>query len=248
MDIYGLIGFPLAHSFSRTFFNQKFAAENIDAEYRNFDIPDIGDVTELIAEYPELKGFNVTRPYKELIISSLDDIDKEAKGVGAVNVVKIEGDTLAENFVLKGYNSDVYGFTKSIKPLLKPDYCNALILGTGGASKAVKYSLNQLGIECALVSRQKGKADFCYEDLNREIMSSYLVIVNATPAGQIPEVESCPPIPYQFITSSHLCFDLVYNPELTLFLKLCREKGAKVKNGIEMLLLQAQRSWEIWNE
>ncbi len=247
--IYGLIGYPLGHSFSRGYFNDKFAAEGIDAEYVNFEIPDIGDLMEVFAENPGLAGLNVTIPYKEQVIPYMDEMDSEAAGIGAVNVIKIirrdgrdDGD-----FKLKGYNSDVIGFRDSISPLLTPQRDKALILGTGGASKAVAYALSTLGVESLFVSRSARKGVITYSDLTPELMAERKVIVNTTPLGMYPHVDEAPDIPYEYLTPAHLCYDLLYNPDVTLFMHKASEHGAEVKNGLEMLLLQAFASWNIWN-
>lgn len=243
-DIYGLIGFPLEHSMSRMFFNQKFEAEGINARYLNFELPDIGDLHELIAEYPELRGLNVTIPYKEQVIPYLDSIDPYAESIGAVNVIRV---TQTENSLkLCGYNSDVIGFRESIRPLLRPYHRRALILGTGGASKAVEAALNELGIPAIKVSRTPSDTQMSYADLSPEVMARHTVIINTTPLGMYPDVDSCPDIPYDLLTGRHLCYDLLYNPDRTKFMKLAEAHGATVKNGLEMLLLQAFESWRIW--
>lgn len=246
MDIYGLIGHPLGHSFSKQFFTDKFENEGIDAKYLNFDISSIEDVLDVIASNPDLKGFNVTIPYKQKIIPYLDDISKEARGIGAVNVVKVVRN--GSNLRLKGYNSDMIGFKDSILPLLYPHHKKALILGTGGASKAVKYVLNQLGLETILVSRYSRPGTVTYTDIDADAIKEYEVIVNCTPVGMYPNDLECPNLPYDQMSSDNLLFDLVYNPEYTLFLKKGRKAGAAVKNGLEMLILQALASWEIWNK
>lgn len=243
--VYGLIGFPLTHSFSQVFFNQKFASENIDAEYVNFEIPDIGDLPEVLSENPNLSGLNVTIPYKELVIPYLDEIDDNAKRIGAVNVIKFiqgKGETK-----LKGYNSDVVGFTDSIKPLLTTDMKSALVLGSGGAAKAVVVAFENMGIKSTIVSRTPGVGQLGYEALTKEVMAENLIIVNTTPLGMYPDVDACPPIPYEWLTPNHLCYDLLYNPDVTLFMKKAEAQGAITKNGLEMLLLQAFESWNIWN-
>lgn len=244
--IYGLIGFPLTHSFSQNFFNQKFEAEGIIAKYLNFELPDIGDLMEVVSEYPTLSGLNVTIPYKEQVMQYLDDIDAEAAKIGAVNVIKIirsKGD-----LKFKGYNSDIIGFTDSIAPLLNPARKKALVLGTGGASKAVVRSLENLGVVPTLVSRTAREGVITYADITPEIMADNLVIVNTTPLGMYPHVDECPDIPYQYLTKEHLCYDLLYNPDITLFMQKAAQQGAETKNGLEMLLLQAFASWNIWNE
>lgn len=243
--IYGLIGFPLTHSYSKVYFNNKFESEGIDAEYVNFEIPDIGDLMEVMSEYPQLQGLNVTIPYKEQVIPYMNMMDEEARIIGAVNVIKIIRN--GENFKLKGYNSDVVGFRDSIRPLITPERNKALVLGTGGASKAVSRGLETLGIDVQLVSRTAREGVITYADLTEEVMHSHKIIVNTTPLGLYPNVDECPDIPYQYITPMHLCYDVLYNPDVTMFMKKAREHGATVKNGLEMLLLQAFESWRIWN-
>ena len=248
MQKYGLIGYPLKHSFSIGYFNEKFEAENIDAQYVNFEIPDIRDFMEVIEENPNLCGLNVTIPYKEQVIPYLDELDKDTAKIGAVNVIKII--RLPKGKVkLVGYNSDIVGFTQSIEPLLQPHQTKTLILGTGGASKAVFHGLDNLGIKATFVSRTKKSDDILtYRELTPEIMQEHTVIVNTTPLGMYPKVDFCPDIPYDQLTPNHLLYDLLYNPNETLFMKKGKEKGAVVKNGLEMLLLQAFASWEIWNK
>ena len=244
--LYGLLGYPLVHSFSQNYFNQKFESENIDAEYINFEIPDVGMLMEVVAENENLNGLNVTIPYKEQVIPFLDEIDPAASEVGAVNVIKfIRG---KDGLRLKGYNSDIIGFTDSIKSLLKPHHQSALVLGTGGAAKAVSYSLRKLGLEVQLVSRRKSANTLVYEELTKNDLKNHKVIVNTTPLGMYPNVDTCPDIPYRYLTSQHLCYDLIYNPDETLFLKNSRLAGAQVKNGLEMLLLQAFASYSICNQ
>lgn len=246
MDKYGLIGYPLGHSFSKTYFNDKFSAENIDAEYVNFEIPTIKDLKHILRENPHLRGLNVTRPYKTQVIPFLDEIDEDAKIIGAVNVIKISKGRFGK-IKLKGYNSDVVGFRNSIDPLLIDHHRKALILGTGGAAKAVSQGLKQLGIGFTYVSRRPFENSFTYEELSPKIMEQYTIIVNTTPLGMFPNVDECPAIPYDLVTSNHLLYDLIYNPDETLFMKKGKEQGALVKNGLEMLLLQAFTGWEIWN-
>jgi len=245
--IYGLIGFPLGHSFSQTFFNRKFESECIMARYVNFEIPDIGDLMEVLSENPNLAGLNVTIPYKQQILSYLDDVDPVAQRIGAVNVVQIVRGKSDNDFRLIGFNSDFAGFSKSIAPMLKPYHRKALVLGTGGASKAVCCALEDLGVAPTLVSRTKREDVLTYDELTPEVMQSHKVIVNTTPLGMYPHVDTCPDIPYDCITSEFLCYDLLYNPDVTLFMKRAAERGAEVKNGLEMLLLQAFESWDIWN-
>lgn len=243
--IYGLIGYPLVHSFSKTYFNQKFESENINARYVNFEIQEVDELMEVVSENENLCGLNVTIPYKEQVIPYLDDVDEAAREVGAVNVIKfIRG---KDGLKLKGYNSDIIGFTDSIKSMLKPYHTAALVLGTGGAAKAVCYSLRKLGLEVQLVSRKKSAETLVYEELTKNDIKAHKVIVNTTPLGMYPNVDTCPDLPYRFLTPQHLCYDLIYNPDETKFLRLSKEAGAEVKNGLEMLLLQAFASYEIWN-
>lgn len=243
--LYGLIGYPLVHSFSQNYFNQKFEAENINARYVNFEIPDIGDLMEVISENNNLCGLNVTIPYKEQVIPYLDEVDEDAAKIGAVNVIKFIRDKNSLKF--KGYNSDIIGFCDSIKPFLTPVRNKALILGTGGAAKAVFRGLENLGISPIYVSRKKSNGVLTYNELTPEIMATHKIIVNATPLGMYPHMDECPDIPYGELTSEHLCYDLLYNPDVTLFMKRAEEHGAETKNGLEMLLLQAFAAWNIWN-
>ena len=246
MDTYGIIGYPLEHSFSRSYFNEKFENEGIDAQYLNFEIANIAELPQILAEHPELKGFNVTSPYKEQVLLFLDEMDKDALAIGAVNVVKIVPQKGGNN-KLVGYNSDCIGFTQSIEPLLEPHHKKALILGTGGASKAVIYGLKQLGLDCLSVSRRPYPNVIIYDELTSDVMRDYTVIVNCTPVGMYPQSEKCPNIPYQLLTPQHLLYDLIYNPDITLFMRKGMAMGATVKNGLEMLLLQAFAAWDIWN-
>lgn len=247
MQKYGLIGYPLGHSFSRNYFNQKFESEKIDAEYVNFEIPDIKEFKEVLKENPELNGLNVTIPYKEQVIPYLDDLDEDARQIGAVNVIKFTKGLFGLR-KLVGYNSDVIGFKRSIEPLLKETHRKALILGTGGASKAIAHGLKQLGVGTTCVSRKPKEYCLTYEEITPEIMAQYTVIVNTTPLGMFPHVDTCPNIPYDLLTPEHLLYDLIYNPDETLFLRKGKERGAVVKNGLEMLLLQAFAAWEIWQK
>lgn len=247
MKKYGLLGYPLGHSFSRNYFNQKFEAEKIDAEYLNFEIPEIKEIKNVIKENPELNGLNVTIPYKEQVIPYLDDLDEDARLIGAVNVIKLSKGLFGK-VKLKGYNSDIIGFKQSIEPLLKEHHRKALILGTGGASKAVFQGLKQLGIAATFVSRKAKECCITYEEITPKTMEQYTVIVNTTPLGMYPNVNASPNIPYDLLTSDHLLYDLLYNPDETLFMRKGKEKGAVVKNGLEMLLLQAFAAWEIWQK
>ena len=246
MDKYGLIGYPLIHSFSRSYFNEKFQNENIDATYENFEIPTIENLPEVIDSNPELKGLNVTIPYKEKVISYLDSVSPEARAIGAVNVIKVTHN--GSETTLKGYNSDVIGFTKSIEPLLERWHKKALILGTGGASKAVNYGLRSLGLETVFVSRYERPGTIQYDKITPDVIKEYNVIVNCTPVGMYPHVDECPQLPYEALDSHTLLYDLIYNPDNTLFMQRGEENGATVKNGLEMLLLQAFSSWEFWHD
>ena len=241
--IYGLIGAKLGHSFSKDFFSKKFAKEGISAEYRNFEIDNIEKFSEII-EYG-VYGLNITIPYKEQVIDFLDKIDPIAEKIGAVNVVKIVRN--ADNLETIGYNSDIVGFTESIRPLIENHHKKALILGTGGASKAVIEGLKLMNVKSQLVSRTKSPNTITYSELSSNLLEEYTIIVNTTPLGMFPNTDSFPDIPYEFLSNKHLCYDLTYNPEETRFLKLSRDNGAKTKNGLEMLILQALESWRIWN-
>lgn len=244
MDKYGLIGYPLSHSFSKDFFNAKFLAEGTKAEYVNFEIPTIKDFKSIVKKNPDLKGLNVTIPYKEQVIPYLNSVSDNVKLIGAVNVIKFERNK--NKLRLIGFNSDIIGFKQSIEPMLT-DQKRALVLGTGGSAKAIFYGLKQLNIEPQYVSRTKSANTITYEELTEEIIHSHEIIVNCTPVGMFPKVDECPPIPYEFVTENHLLYDLLYNPNETLFMKKGNERGAKTINGLEMLLLQAYASWDFWN-
>ena len=247
--LYGLIGCPLVHSFSRDFFNQKFLAEDIDAQYMNFEIEDLGLLMEVIAEYPNLNGLNVTAPYKEAVIPYLDSLDDDARQIGAVNVIRfIKSKKTGELLELRGYNSDVVGFEKTIEGILTPQRTKAMVLGTGGAAKAVRAAFDKHGIDVQLVSRRKSEHTLIYEEITRAMVSEYKIIVNATPVGKYPDDDQYPDFPYRFLTKEHICYDLIYNPEETLFMKKSAKYGAETKNGNEMLLLQAFDSYEIWTQ
>ncbi len=247
MKKYGLVGYPLGHSFSRKFFSEKFERENLDAEYLNFEIPDISLLMNTLSSVQGLKGVNVTIPYKEQTLSFLNELDDEAKKIGAINVIRIShADDGAMH--LKGYNTDIVGFQQSIAPLLGECHKKALVLGTGGASKAIVRGLENLGIQATLVSRKPSARMLSYDDLTESVMAEYRVVVNTTPLGTFPNIENAPDIPYQYLTTDHLLYDLVYNPAETLFMKKGKEYGAQVKNGLEMLQLQALAAWNIWNE
>ncbi|WP_418877862.1 shikimate dehydrogenase family protein [Xylanibacter rarus] len=245
MDKYGLIGYPLGHSFSKSYFNEKFENEGINAEYINFEIPTLDSLPEILASNPELKGLNVTIPYKEKVISYLDSISPEARAIGAVNVIRV--DHKGNDTYLKGFNNDVIGFTKSIEPLLERFHKKALILGTGGASKAINFGLKSLGLETVFVSRFERPGTIQYSQITPDIIQEYNVIVNCTPCGMYPHIDECPQLPYEAMTSKNILYDLLYNPDETLFMKKGAQHGATVKNGLEMLLLQAFASWEFWH-
>jgi shikimate dehydrogenase len=247
MRLYGLIGYPLSHSFSASYFARKFADENIaGSDYQLFPIPDISGLSDLLATKPELLGFNVTIPFKIALLPYLHQLSEEAEAVGAVNCVKIERS--GANVKLTGYNTDIFGFRESLLPFLKPYHKQALVLGTGGAARAVCYTLQQLGISISMVSRKAdGPGIINYRQLTREAISDHLLIINTTPVGMYPNTDACPEIPYQFLTSRHVLYDLVYNPTETLFMKKGLAAGAAVSNGLRMLELQAEKSWEIWN-
>jgi shikimate dehydrogenase len=247
MQLFGLIGFPVSHSFSARYFAEKFSNEEIsNTEYRLFPLEDISQLPTLIENNHELQGFNVTIPHKVGILPYLDKISPEAAEVGAVNCVKISRNSTGIHLI--GYNTDVFGFRESLILFLKPHHKNALVLGTGGASKAVCYSLNSLDINYTLVSRSPDKSDILhYNQITESIIHKNLLIINTTPVGQFPDIEACPEIPYQFLSNKHLLFDLIYNPVQTRFLKNGFVQGASILNGHQMLQLQAEKSWEIWN-
>ncbi len=269
--LYGLVGYPLGHSFSRAFFNSMFAREGMNAEYLNFELPSIEALPQLIADHPNLRGLNVTIPYKQAVIPYLDKLSDEARAIGAVNVIRIgRSADPAQRTILKGYNSDIIGFTDSIRPLLQPHHKKALVLGTGGASKAICRGLEQLGIEWRYVSRKpitvpegpitvpegsitvpEGSPEgsvLSYSAITPALLADYTVIINCTPLGMYPHTDAAPTIPYAALSPRHLLYDLVYNPEVTLFMREGRRFGATVKNGLEMLHLQALASWKFWNE
>jgi len=243
MRTYGIIGFPLNHSFSQTYFTDKFEKEgDVDCTYKNFPIQSIQEIKVLLKNEPSLKGLNVTIPYKQLVLTYLDDIANIPPGLQACNCIKIEKDKLI------GYNTDIIGFERSLFPLLEKHHTHALVLGNGGAAEAVRFVLDKLKIDCTTVSRKKhNRATFMYADLDRSVMEKYKLIINTTPLGTFPDVNDSPEIPYQYLSDRHLLYDLVYNPAKTLFLQKGQEQGAAIKNGYEMLLIQAEESWRIWN-
>ncbi len=240
----GLLGKNISYSFSKTYFKRKFEDENIEGiSYENFDIQSIHLFPSIINNTKGLKGLNVTIPYKQEVLPFLDKINKKAKAIGAVNTIKI-----TKKGKLVGYNTDYYGFSKSLEPLLKPHHKKALILGTGGASKAIAYSLKKLGISYYYVSRKQSEGvTYTYESLSKSIIETHQIIINCTPLGTFPNVNDCPNIPYDGITNHHILFDLIYNPEETKFLQHGRQQNAVTSNGLNMLKLQAEKSWSIWN-
>ncbi len=238
---YGLIGKKLSHSFSKTFFENKFQALNIDSTYENFELENISQIKDVFTN-SDLTGLNVTIPYKEAVIPFLDELDESAKSVGAVNCIQIK------NGKKIGHNTDVFGFSQIIKPFLESHHERALILGKGGAAKAVAYVLNELGLAVFFVTRNPiEENDFSYEDINEAMIRSCGIIVNTTPLGMFPDVENAPAIPYEFLSDKNLIVDLIYNPKETLFMKKAKSFGAKAINGETMLHQQAEKSWEIWN-
>ncbi|QQU05413.1 shikimate dehydrogenase family protein [Myroides odoratus] len=241
---YGLIGKDIAYSFSQEYFTEKFKQLQLtDSQYSNFDLAKISEFSDILERFDNLKGLNVTIPYKQAIIPYLDSLSKKAAAIGAVNTIRI-----TRKNKLKGYNTDWYGFYHSLKPLLKKQHTHALILGTGGASKAIEYALAKLGIAYKFASRTKQDTEFTYEELTQAILMQYTVIINTTPLGTFPDVEAKPNIPYQYLTNQHLVYDLIYNPAQTTFLHLAAEQQATTKNGHEMLVLQAEKAYKIWSK
>jgi shikimate dehydrogenase len=245
MDTFGILGFPLGHSFSKKYFTDKFNEENIDASFLNFELSNIQDFPTILEQHSDLKGFCVTIPYKQDVIQFLDDIDPLAERIGAVNSVQIIREN--EKIKLVGYNTDIHGFTESLRVFLDGAKPKALILGTGGVSKAVATGLEEMGIEYQFVSRTASHKCISYDMLSKELMSNYHLIVNCTPLGTFPKDDTCPDIPYEFLTKDHFLYDVVYNPAETLFMKKGAEQDAKTHNGLKMLHLQAEKNWEIWN-
>ncbi len=242
---FGLIGKSLSHSFSKSYFEKKFIDLKLTGyEYKNYELVEIREIISVF-NTQNLKGLNVTNPYKEEIIPYLHSLSPEALEIGAVNCVKFS------NRKIIGYNTDYYGFAQSIKPFLEPKHNKALILGTGGASRAVAYALKKIGVDVYFVTSSATKLNthtFFYNELNMHIFNAFKLIVNTTPVGLFPNNNEAPKLPYEFITPQHLCYDLIYNPEETLFLKQAKQQGALIVNGFSMLQLQAEKSWEIWNE
>ena len=245
MRLFGLIGFPLGHSFSASYFNRRFKEEGIDAVYRNFPLKEVSDFGKLLDGEPELAGLNVTVPYKQAIIPFLDHLNDTAKTVQAVNTITFNRS--GGHISLQGDNTDVVGFRRSLLEHLLPGQREALVLGTGGASKAVRYVLEQLGISYTLVSRTPGSQRVTYRELDEERVARSTLIINTTPLGMHPAVDACPDIPYHALGSGHLLYDLVYNPEKTTFLSRGEANGASIVNGYDMLIYQAEASWDIWN-
>lgn len=245
---YGLIGFPLGHSFSKTFYDQKIQEEKIShVEYGLYPLERIALFPDLVNKDPWLKGVNVTIPHKIAVLDYLDEVSREAREIGAVNCIKICREADGKPF-LKGYNTDVYGFEMSLRPLLRAYHRQALVLGSGGAARAVCYVLDKLGITWRMVSRHPapGTGSLAYEDLDEHILSTHRLIINTTPLGTYPDVGASPMIPYHLLGTDHLLYDLVYNPQKTTFLRQGEAAGSTIKNGYEMLVLQAERNWEIW--
>lgn len=248
MKEYALIGHPVGHSMSADFFNEKFRVEHIDARYTLIDLPNLKGLRKQFLLHPFLAGFNVTSPHKVAIMSRLNEIDEEARYVGAVNTVTIRRGFFGRH-ILKGYNTDVEGFMQSIEPLLQSWHKKALILGTGGGALAVERACRKMAIESRMASRRIGYKDTIgYDKITPEVMAEYKIIVNTTPVGMTPHVLVAPQIPYEAITPEHLCYDLIYTPEETRFLRLAKEQGATVKNGLDMLLIQANEAWKIWEQ
>lgn len=247
--VFGLIGYPLSHSFSKKYFAEKFERENItDAVYTNFEIENINMLLEVLDNNPALKGFNVTIPYKQSIIPYLDDLDENAAQIGAVNTVKCKKNE--NGWFLKGYNTDYYGFKQSLEKYLKGGEKFALILGNGGAAKAVVQAIKSLGIDYRVVSRKPSEDKFVitYEDLNRAILNQTDILVNTTPLGMWPKIDLLPNIEYNHLKEGGIAYDLIYNPEETLFMETAKSHGAVTSNGLDMLILQAEKAWSIFNK
>lgn len=245
MNLYGLIGFPLGHSFSKQYFTEKFEREGlVDCLFESFPIPSIDQFPDLLAANPALKGLGVTIPYKEQVLQFVDELSEEVKKIGATNSIKISGNKLI------AYNTDIIGFEQSFSKQLQSHHTKALVLGTGGASKAVQYVLDKMGIDCLVVTRRdvSGGGLLQYDAIDQGIMSAYSIIINCTPVGMSPNENDAPPIPYHLLTVGHYLYDLVYKPAKTLFLKKGEQMGAITQNGYDMLLIQAEASWKIWND
>lgn len=241
---FGLLGRNISYSFSKGYFTDKFKDEVFEGNtYENFDISEISYFTELVKNNPDLKGLNVTIPYKEQVIPFLDKLSKKAALIGAVNTIKF-----TKKGKLKGYNTDYYGFKKSLKPLLEAHHKKALILGTGGASKGVAFALDELNIPYTFVSREAKENIIDYDLINATTFDNFQIIINCTPVGTSPNIEACPNLPYEFFTEKHIAYDLIYNPAETTFLRKAKERGAVIKNGLDMLIFQAEKAWKIWNK
>lgn len=245
MRRFGLIGYPLGHSFSRKYFMDKFRKENLDCQYDNFPLLNISELSSIISRDKTLEGLNITLPYKIEAIKYLDKIDNDAQLIGSVNVIKINRS--GENYSLHGYNTDVFGFIESVRPVLNDKVSSALIMGCGGASLAVRAGLNRLGLEYTTVSRDADKGDMQYSDIGSDTLIRNKLIINASPVGMYPATEEAPAIPYDLLSDDNILFDLVYNPEMTMFMRRGEERGCSVKGGLEMLYLQAEKAWEVWN-
>ena len=241
---FGLLGRNISYSFSKGYFTEKFSNEHFEGcTYENFDIPEINYFTELVKNNTDLNGLNVTIPYKKAVLPFLDKLSKNATEIGAVNTVKF-----TKKGKLKGYNTDYYGFKKSLEPLLEPHHKKALILGTGGASKGVAFALDELNIPYTFVSREAKENIIDYDLINATTFDNFQIIINCTPVGTSPNITACPNLPYEFFTEKHIAYDLIYNPEETQFLKNAKEHGAVIKNGYDMLIFQAEKAWKIWNK
>lgn len=245
MRQYGLLGKSLSHSFSKPYFEEKFKINDLkDHSYDNFEIDNIEKIVQLVKDNPDLLGFNVTIPFKESIIPYLNSLDKDAESIGSINTVVVN----KKDSSLKGFNTDFIGFKHSIKPFLELQHTHALVFGNGGSSKAITYSLNQLGIKYFVVSRSpKQSNEISYNDLDKHSISRYKLLINTTPLGMFPDEDMCIDVPFKGISDQHLVYDLIYNPSETLFLKKAKQEGANCMNGLDMLQLQAEASWKIWN-
>jgi len=243
MRLFGLIGYPLTHSFSKNYFTEKFKKEGIDdCRYENFELTNINGLSKVLHDNPDLQGLNVTIPYKESVLLFLNEQDEVVKKIGACNCIKIESKKLI------GYNTDVIGFEKSLLNKLDPVHKSALILGTGGAAKAVEFVLRKRKIHYKYVSRYPSVKNLSYEQLTHKMIKEHSLIINTSPLGMYPKITEAPPLPYESITEQHFLFDLIYNPEKTLFLKKGEQQGAAIQNGYDMLVWQAEESWRIWNQ
>jgi shikimate dehydrogenase len=239
---YGLVGKSISYSFSEKYFTEKFKKNKIqNCTYKNFDLNNIKDLVSILKEN-DLKGLNITIPYKEQVLSYLDEIEDNAKLIGAINTIKINKDK-----TLTGYNTDFIGFINTLRPYINSNCKKALILGTGGASKAIEYGLKKLNIESKKISRNKKKGDLTYLEIDSDLIKEYQIIINTTPLGTYPDIENYPDIPYKYLTKKHICYDLIYNPDETTFLRKSKKKGAITINGLRMLEIQAEESWKIWN-